>query len=118
MSIMPKRTRRTGSSSSATATIWNMSRSFSGWSSVVGGSVEGDPLHAQLDRALRRPADDVPVVPGIERAGLEDARTLKEAKDMLKYGFFLRTGENHELIAHLERIGLLSAPALAESNNN
>jgi hypothetical protein len=54
----------------------------------------------------------------VARLSLEDARTLKEAKDMLKYGFFLRTGENLELIAHLERIGLLSAPTLAESNNN
>ncbi len=52
------------------------------------------------------------------RLSLEDARTLKEAKDMLKYGFFLRTGENPDLIAHLGRVGLLSAPALAESNNN
>lgn len=54
----------------------------------------------------------------VARLSLEDARTLKEAKDMLKYGFFLRTDENLDLIAHLERIGLLSAPALAESNNN
>ena len=54
----------------------------------------------------------------VARLSLEDARTLKEAKDMLKYGFFLRVGEDLELIAHLKRIGLLSAPALAESNNN
>jgi hypothetical protein len=54
----------------------------------------------------------------VARLSLEDARTLKEAKDMLKYGFFLRTGENVDLIVHLERIGLLSAPTLAESNNN
>jgi hypothetical protein len=52
------------------------------------------------------------------RLSLEDARTLKEAKDMLKYGFFLSADAPLDLIAHLERIGLLSAPALAESNNN
>jgi hypothetical protein len=54
----------------------------------------------------------------VARLSLEDARTLKEAKDMLKYGFFLRVDEDQDLLAHLERIGLLSAPALAESNNN
>ncbi len=54
----------------------------------------------------------------VARLSLEDARTLKEAKDMLKYGFFLRVDDNLDLITHLERIGLLSAPALAESNNN
>jgi hypothetical protein len=54
----------------------------------------------------------------VARLSLEDARTLKEAKDMLKYGFFLRPGDNLDLIAHLERIGMLSAPALAGSNNN
>jgi hypothetical protein len=54
----------------------------------------------------------------VARLSLEDARTLKEAKDMLKYGFFLRTDQDPDLIARLERIGLLSAPALAESNNN
>jgi hypothetical protein len=54
----------------------------------------------------------------VARLSLEDARTLKEAKDMLKYGFFLRPGDSVDLIAHLQRIGLLSAPALAGSNNN
>ncbi|MBI1357135.1 MAG: hypothetical protein GC160_22580 [Acidobacteria bacterium] len=54
----------------------------------------------------------------VARLTLEDARTLKEAKDMLKYGFFLQIDDNLELIRHIEQIGLLSAPALAELNRN
>ena len=54
----------------------------------------------------------------VARLTLEDARTLKEAKDMLKYGFFLQIDNHLELIRHLEQIGLLSAPALAELNRN
>jgi len=44
------------------------------------------------------------------RLSLEHARTQKEAKDMLRYGFFLRTEEAPELVEHLQRIGLLSVP--------
>ena len=47
------------------------------------------------------------------RLSLEYARSQKEAKDMLKYGFFLRTEEAPELVEHLQSIGLLSAPTLA-----
>jgi len=50
----------------------------------------------------------------VARLSLEDARTLKEAVDMLRYGFFLQTGENAELIERLREIGLLDAPGLDE----
>lgn len=50
----------------------------------------------------------------LARLSLEDARTQKEAKDMLQYGFFLQLDDNLELIRHIESIGLISAPALAE----
>ena len=39
---------------------------------------------------------------------LDDAQTLKEASDMLRYGFFLRREGNESLISHLEEIGLLT----------
>ncbi len=48
----------------------------------------------------------------VARLSLEDAATLKEAKDMLKYGFFLDLDQDEELLAALEESGLLSAPAL------
>ena len=48
------------------------------------------------------------------RLSLEHGKTQKEAKDMLKYGFFLRTEEAPELVEHIQRIGLLSVPAAAE----
>lgn len=54
----------------------------------------------------------------VARLSLEDARTLKEAKDMLKYGFFLQLEENEELIEHLVDEGLLTAPALKEVSQN
>lgn len=50
----------------------------------------------------------------VARLSLEDARTLKEAKDMLQYGFFLQLDDNLELIRYIESVGLLNAPALAE----
>jgi hypothetical protein len=43
---------------------------------------------------------------------LEFAPTLKEAKDMLKYGFFLDLNQDGQLFACLEDEGLLSAPQL------
>lgn len=46
------------------------------------------------------------------RLSLEYAKTQKEAKDMLKYGFFLRTEDTQDLVEHLQKIGLLSLPAL------
>ncbi len=48
----------------------------------------------------------------VARLSLEDASTLKEAKDMLKYGFFLDLGQDDDLFAALEESGLFSAPAL------
>ena len=39
---------------------------------------------------------------------LDDAQTLKEATDMLRYGFFLRREGNEALIRHLEEVGLLT----------
>jgi len=47
------------------------------------------------------------------RLSLEYGKTLKEAKDMLKYGFFLRPDESPDLVDHLQKIDLLSVPALA-----
>jgi hypothetical protein len=44
------------------------------------------------------------------RLSLEYAKTQKEAKDMLKYGFFLRREEAPELVEHLRKIELLSVP--------
>jgi hypothetical protein len=54
----------------------------------------------------------------VARLSLEDARTLKEAKDMLKYGFFLQIADNIDIIRQLEQLGMISAPALAELNRN
>ena len=53
-------------------------------------------------------------VPSV-RLSLEYAQTLKEATDMLKYGFFLNPQGSPELIDHLQAIGLLSVPAMAGS---
>ncbi len=39
---------------------------------------------------------------------LDDAQTLKEATDMLRYGFFLRREGNDALIRQLEEAGLLT----------
>ena len=47
------------------------------------------------------------------RLSLEHARSQKEANDMLRYGFFLRTEEVPELVEHLQSIGLLSVPTPA-----
>ena len=47
------------------------------------------------------------------RLSLEHARSQKEASDMLKYGFFLRTEEAPELVEHIQKIGLLTVPAPA-----
>jgi hypothetical protein len=49
------------------------------------------------------------------RLSLEYAKTLKEAKDMLKYGFFLNPRGPTELIDHLQEIGLLSMPMMANA---
>jgi hypothetical protein len=51
-------------------------------------------------------------VPSV-RLSLEYGKTLKEAKDMLKYGFFLNPKGSSELIDHLQEIGLLSVPMMA-----
>ncbi len=51
------------------------------------------------------------------RLSLEHARTQKEAKDMLKYGFFLRTEEAPELVEHIQTIGLLTVPTPAPVEN-
>ena len=51
----------------------------------------------------------------LARLSLEDAQTMKEAADMLKYGFFLDLSQGDdlfELFASLEDAGLLSAPEL------
>ena len=50
----------------------------------------------------------------VARLSLEDARTLKEASDMLRYGFFLQIDDNLELIRHLTSLGMIVAPALDE----
>lgn len=49
------------------------------------------------------------------RLSLEYAKSLKEATDMLKYGFFLNPDGPTDLLEHLQEIGLLSVPALAGS---
>lgn len=49
----------------------------------------------------------------LARLTLEDAETMKEASDMLKYGFFLDLSQDDELFACLEDAKLLSAPALS-----
>jgi len=51
----------------------------------------------------------------VARLSLEEARTLKEAKDMLRYGFFLELDGNTELLRRLDSIGLLSAPDLPDA---
>ena len=43
---------------------------------------------------------------------LENAKNLKEATDMLRFGFFLRSGVDPDLVEHLCKIGLLSVPRL------
>ncbi len=54
----------------------------------------------------------------VARLSLEDAKTLKEAADMLKYGFFLQYDDQTKPIveAAIER-GLLIVPSLATSPN-
>ena len=42
------------------------------------------------------------------RLSTEYTETLKEATDLLKYGFFLRVEDNPELINYLQDTGLLS----------
>ena len=54
----------------------------------------------------------------IARLSLEFAPTLKEAKDMLKYGFFLDLHQDDQLVACLESEGLLSAPQLGAQTAN
>jgi hypothetical protein len=49
------------------------------------------------------------------RLSLELGKTLKEATDMLKYGFFLEPDASPDLVEHLQQIGLLSVPTLAGS---
>jgi hypothetical protein len=49
------------------------------------------------------------------RLSLEYGKSLKEAKDMLKYGFFLNPHGPSELIDHLQEIGLLTVPLMASS---
>ena len=51
----------------------------------------------------------------VARLSLEEARTLKEAKDMLLYGFFLELEGNVELLRQLDAVGLLVAPDLPEA---
>ena len=46
------------------------------------------------------------------RLSLENAKNLKEATDMLRFGFFLRSGVDSDLVEHLRKIGLLSVPRL------
>jgi hypothetical protein len=43
---------------------------------------------------------------------LENAKNLKEATDMLRYGFFLHSDVDPDLVGHLREIGLLSVPRL------
>lgn len=54
----------------------------------------------------------------VARLSLEDAATLKEAVDMLKYGFFLQLDEQTRPIveAAMER-DLLTVPSLSGSRN-
>ena len=51
------------------------------------------------------------------RLSLEYAKSQKEAKDMLKYGFFL-ANESRELIEHLRKIELLSVVTMSPANEN
>ena len=44
------------------------------------------------------------------RLSLESAANLKEATDMLRYGFFLHSDVDPELVHHLRGIDLLSVP--------
>jgi len=44
----------------------------------------------------------------IVSVSLDDAQTLKEATDMLRYGFFLRREGNEALIRQLVESGLLT----------
>ncbi len=46
------------------------------------------------------------------RLSLENAKNLKEATDMLRFGFFLHSGVDSDLVGHLRKIGLLSVPRL------
>lgn len=48
------------------------------------------------------------------RLSLEYAKTLKEASDMLRFGFFLRTEADPELVAHMRSLDILSVPAYDE----
>jgi len=82
---------------------------FQGENMRLGAFNEGDSWYLGVHRASGGE---------VARLSLEDARTLKEAKDMLKYGFFLQLEENQELIQHLVTAGLLSAPALDEISRN
>ncbi len=50
----------------------------------------------------------------VARLSLEDARTLKEAADMLRYGFFLQLEDNLDLIRYLNSQGLVDAPGLED----
>jgi hypothetical protein len=49
---------------------------------------------------------------------LEVAKSQKEAKDMLRYGFFVQPDESRDLISHLRKIGLLSVPVLFPAADN
>jgi hypothetical protein len=54
----------------------------------------------------------------VARLSLEDAATLKEAKDMLRYGFFLQMdAANMPLIRFLSHSGFLHAPSLDDRRN-
>ena len=53
----------------------------------------------------------------VARLSLEYAKSQKEAKDMLQYGFFLRTEEAPELIEHLRQIDLLAVPSPTRESN-
>lgn len=48
------------------------------------------------------------------RLSMEYAANLKEATDMLRYGFFLRVEADPELVAHMRALGTLSVPAYEE----
>lgn len=52
------------------------------------------------------------------RLSLEIAKSQKEAKDMLRYGFFVQPDESRDLISHLRKIGLLSVPVLSPAADN
>jgi hypothetical protein len=53
------------------------------------------------------------------RLSLEYAKSQKEAKDMLQFGFFLAAPEeNRDLIQRIEAIGLLTTPALSPTGDN